>query len=57
MASITYDEAAHLLRRMGFGGSPAEIDEIASLSTSGSSGECPAFVDWQDMRLSFASGS
>jgi uncharacterized protein (DUF1800 family) len=28
MASITYDEGAHLLRRMGFGGSPAEIDEI-----------------------------
>ena len=31
MASITYDEGAHLLRRMGFGGSPAEIDEITAL--------------------------
>jgi uncharacterized protein (DUF1800 family) len=35
MASITYDEAAHLLRRMGFGGSPAEIDDIASRGREG----------------------
>jgi len=31
MASITYYQAAHLLRRMGFGGSP---DEIAALADS-----------------------
>ncbi|HWN98911.1 MAG TPA: DUF1800 family protein, partial [Blastocatellia bacterium] len=30
MASLTYDDAAHLLRRAGFGGSPAEIDALAS---------------------------
>lgn len=35
MASITYDEGAHLLRRMAFGGSPAEIDEITSLGREG----------------------
>ncbi|HTF38715.1 MAG TPA: DUF1800 domain-containing protein [Blastocatellia bacterium] len=35
MASITYDEAAHLLRRMGFGGSPDEIDAIASRGREG----------------------
>jgi uncharacterized protein (DUF1800 family) len=28
MASISYDEAAHLLRRAGFGGSPGEIDDL-----------------------------
>ena len=35
MASITYDEGSHLLRRMGFGGSPTEIDEITSLGREG----------------------
>ena len=35
MASITYDEGAHLLRRMSFGGSPAEIDEITALGREG----------------------
>lgn len=35
MASITYDEAAHLLRRMGFGGSPDEIDDVASRGREG----------------------
>lgn len=29
MASLTYEEAAHLLRRAGLGGSPEEIDELA----------------------------
>lgn len=29
MASITYEETAHLLRRMGFCGRPEEIDELA----------------------------
>ena len=28
MAEISYDEAAHLLRRAGFGGSPGEIDDL-----------------------------
>ena len=31
MAGITYDGSAHLLRRMGFGGSPAEIELISSI--------------------------
>jgi len=35
MASITYDEGAHLLRRMGFGGSPVEIDEVTLLGREG----------------------
>lgn len=30
MANITYDEGAHLLRRMGFGGSPEEIEDLVS---------------------------
>ena len=30
MASLSYDEAAHLLRRAGFGGSPEEIDDLSS---------------------------
>ncbi len=30
MAALTYDEAAHLLRRMGFGGSPDEIADLVS---------------------------
>jgi uncharacterized protein (DUF1800 family) len=30
MASLSYDEAAHLLRRAGLGGSPLEIDGLAS---------------------------
>lgn len=35
MANITYDEAAHLLRRMGFGGSPDEIDDLAAKGREG----------------------
>jgi uncharacterized protein (DUF1800 family) len=35
MAGITYDECAHLLRRMSFGGSPAEIEVISSLGKEG----------------------
>ena len=35
MASITYDEAAHLLRRMGFGGPPSEIDDLVSRGREG----------------------
>src|SRR5215831_2696888 len=31
MATITYDQAAHLLRRMGFGGSPDTIPALAGL--------------------------
>jgi uncharacterized protein (DUF1800 family) len=32
MARMTFDEAAHLLRRMGFAGSPAEITDMATRS-------------------------
>ncbi|HJQ70345.1 MAG TPA: DUF1800 family protein, partial [Blastocatellia bacterium] len=35
MASITYDEAAHLLRRMGFGGPPDEIDALVARGREG----------------------
>lgn len=35
MASITYDEAAHLLRRMGFGGPPNEINALVALGREG----------------------
>jgi uncharacterized protein (DUF1800 family) len=35
MATLSYDEAAHLLRRMGFGGSPAEIEELAGRGREG----------------------
>ena len=39
MASLNYDEAAHLLRRAGFGGTPDEID---SLTTKGREGAVPS---------------
>lgn len=35
MSSITYDEAAHLFRRMGFGASPDEIDAVTSRGREG----------------------
>ena len=35
MASINYDESAHLLRRMGFAGSPSEIEQVTSLGREG----------------------
>jgi uncharacterized protein (DUF1800 family) len=35
MASLTYDEAAHLLRRMGFGGPPEEIDRLVAKGREG----------------------
>jgi uncharacterized protein (DUF1800 family) len=35
MASISHDEAAHLLRRMGFGGPPEEIEKLVSLGREG----------------------
>src|SRR6185312_14342448 len=35
MATIAYDDAAHLLRRMSFGGSPSEIDDITSRGREG----------------------
>ncbi|HEY7547567.1 MAG TPA: DUF1800 domain-containing protein, partial [Blastocatellia bacterium] len=35
MASLTYDEAAHLLRRAGFGGSPGEIDDLVARGREG----------------------
>ncbi len=36
MASISYDEAAHLLRRMGFGGSPEDINDLVARGREGS---------------------
>ncbi|HEX5734202.1 MAG TPA: DUF1800 domain-containing protein [Blastocatellia bacterium] len=35
MATISYDEAAHLLRRMGFGGPPDEIDGLVARGREG----------------------
>jgi uncharacterized protein (DUF1800 family) len=35
MASLSYDEAAHLLRRMGFAGAPEEIDQLTLLGREG----------------------
>jgi uncharacterized protein (DUF1800 family) len=35
MASLNYDEAAHLLRRAGFGGTPDEIDDLSSRGREG----------------------
>jgi uncharacterized protein (DUF1800 family) len=35
MASLTFDAAAHLLRRMGFGGSPEEIEALAARGREG----------------------
>jgi uncharacterized protein (DUF1800 family) len=35
MATLSFDEAAHLLRRMGFGGSPAEIDDLVARGREG----------------------
>src|ERR1700730_711830 len=35
MAGITYEEGAHLLRRMGFGGPPEEIDDLVSRGREG----------------------
>jgi uncharacterized protein (DUF1800 family) len=46
MARITYDEAAHLLRRMGFGGSPAQID---SLSTRGREGAVDFLLEYDQV--------
>ena len=46
MANITYDEAAHLLRRMGFGGSPDEIDD---LSTRGREGAVDFLLNYEQI--------
>jgi uncharacterized protein (DUF1800 family) len=35
MATLSYDEAAHLLRRAGFGGTPDEIDDLSSRGREG----------------------
>src|SRR5262245_1168281 len=35
MADFTFDDAAHLMRRMGFGGSAAEIDELVPRGRGG----------------------
>ena len=35
MANLSYDEAAHLIRRAGFGGTPEEIDDLSSRGREG----------------------
>ena len=35
MAELTYDDAAHLLRRMGFGGGPSEVDDLVARGREG----------------------
>ncbi len=35
MASLSYDEGAHLLRRAGFGGAPEEIDDLSARGREG----------------------
>ena len=35
MASLIYDESAHLLRRAGFGGSPQDIDDLTARGREG----------------------
>jgi uncharacterized protein (DUF1800 family) len=35
MTSLSYDEGAHLLRRMGFGGTPEEIEDLVSRGREG----------------------
>jgi uncharacterized protein (DUF1800 family) len=35
MANLSYEEAAHLLRRMGFGGPPDEIDDLVGRGREG----------------------
>jgi uncharacterized protein (DUF1800 family) len=35
MASLSYDEGAHLLRRAGFGGTPQEIDDLVTRGSEG----------------------
>lgn len=35
MAGFTYDDAAHLLRRLGFGGPPGEINDLATRGREG----------------------
>src|SRR3977135_160569 len=35
MATLTFDEAAHLLRRAGFGGNADEIDDLATRGREG----------------------
>jgi uncharacterized protein (DUF1800 family) len=35
MASLSYDEGAHLIRRAGFGGNPQDIDELSARGREG----------------------
>lgn len=35
MASLSYDEGAHLLRRAGFGGTPQDIDDLTARGREG----------------------
>lgn len=38
MTSMNFDEAAHMLRRMGFGGTAADINQLVSLGREGAAG-------------------
>src|SRR2546423_9881559 len=46
MASLNYDEAAHLLRRAGFGGTPEDID---SLTTRGREGAVDYLLNYSQI--------
>src|SRR5262245_22567848 len=46
MAGLSYDEAAHLLRRIGFGGSPEQIDQTTTL---GREGAVDSFINYQQI--------
>lgn len=53
MTSMTYDEAAHLLRRMTFGGSP---DEINSLVQRGREGAVDYLINYESIDNSAMEG-
>jgi uncharacterized protein (DUF1800 family) len=46
MTVLTYDEAAHLLRRMGFGGSP---DEIGAMVSRGREGAVDSLINYDQV--------
>jgi len=46
MTTLTYEDAAHLLRRAGFCGSPDEIDQTASL---GREGAVSSLIDYEQI--------
>ena len=46
MSSISYEEAAHLLRRAGFGGSPDDINDLVS---RGREGAVASLIDYESI--------